>query len=600
MFPIDEPYPFEGKVEKFFEDLSVPSGFKATGLTRTYYLNLIEPIVRQAAKWQNDEGSIIDPFQKKEVHQTTPRFVGACSGLIGAGRCLDLLEPCSHAMDTACRNLHNGKQWGPDYSIRELMTGYVFLEEYAIEERWEKWKKWLGTFDPEKIYSQVISKKNISDIYNTNIYSLAGEQMKRHLSLANNEDYIERYIPRHLSLFTPYGMYRDPNNPITYDLSPRFNFAIMLSYGYEGKHQSAIDELLRRGGLTTLFYLSSNGETPFGGRTSQFHLTEALVSALCEYEARRYYQLGNKKLAGAFKRSAHLAALSTTRWLRDAKPFRHIKNFFHPETMYGCDSYGAYSKYILTAASFFAVAYLFADDRIAEGPAPIDGGGYVMVLPDFHKVFATVDDTHIEIDSKADHNHDVTGLGRFHRRSVPSELALSSGITGSPRYVVRKPAPTSFAIGPAWLLENTWRSLAECETSIVKWSVDVLKESKEEVVFRLKYQLANERVTRIISEYHLREGILEVTDVLEGETSKIRVMIPLLLTDGDHKSEIKVDETELIVKYLGHIYRAQLIQNNASVGRLNVIAPNRNAEYEIGYFESEKTLLNYCLSLDTQ
>ena len=146
-----------------------------------------------------------------------------------------------------------------------------------------------------------------------NVYTLAGEQMKIHQGIANNIEYIERYIPIHLSHFTPYGMYCDPGNPITYDLSPRFNFSIMLYYGYKGKYKESLSELLRRGGLITLFYLSSNGQAPFGGRSNQYHLMEAMVSAICEFEARRYRDLGEEELAGAFKRASHLVALSVTR-----------------------------------------------------------------------------------------------------------------------------------------------------------------------------------------------------------------------------------------------------------------------------------------------
>ncbi|RLG73825.1 MAG: hypothetical protein DRO14_06330, partial [Thermoprotei archaeon] len=538
MFPVNEPYPFEEKVKEFLKETSTLPGFEPTGLTRTYYLDLIEPIVRQAVAWQDDKGAIIDPFLQREQDHATARFVGACSVLIGTGRCRDLLEPCLRAMDYACERLYNGEAKTADFYTRELMMGYIFLKKYIGSERLQRWRKWLGTFEPERIYKDVVARKPMSQVYNWNVYTLAGEQMKKHQGLADNTRYIERYIPRHISLFTSYGMYRDPGNPITYDLSARFNFAIMLNYGYEGKYRSIIDELLRRGGLTTLFYLSSKGEAPFGGRSNQYHFVEAMVAALCEYEARRYYQMGNEKLAGAFKRTAHLAALSVRRWLMDVRPFRHIKNFFPPETMHGCDSYGGYSKYSLTTASFFAVAYLFADDGITEQPAPIDVGGYVMVLPDFHKVFATVGDTHIEIDTKADHNYDATGLGRFHRRSVPSELALSSSITCGPKYIVEKPSPRSFTIAPSWLSEEGWCSLAECERSIKGWSVNVLKESKDEVIFRVIYEFSNERVTRITSEYCLREGTLDVTEILEGEISKIRVTIPLLLSDGEHKAEV--------------------------------------------------------------
>ena len=91
---------------------------------------------------------------------------------------------------------------------------------------------------------------------------------------------------------------------------------------------------------------------------------------------------------------------------------------------------------------------------------------------------------------------------------------------------------------------------------------------------------------------------MDVTEILEGEISKIRVTIPLLLSDGEHKAEVKIEETGFTVEYLGHVYRVQLIGNGASIGRLNIVAPNRNAEYDIGYFESEGKIIRYRLSLN--
>jgi len=595
MLLIDSPYPFESKIKRFLKRAKTLKDFKPTGLNKDYYLDLIEPFVRQAAGWQDSEGFIVDPFLKREQFHTTPRFVSSCSVLISTGRCLDLLDKCLLAMDAACRKLHEKSAETPDFYVRELVTGYMFLKKYASSKRIEMWKKSLGSFNPEDLYKDVLSKS--SRIHNVNIYTLAGEQMKIYQGLANNIEYIERYIPIHLSNFTAYGMYQDPGNPITYDLSPRFNFSIMLYYGYEGKYRGLLDELLRRGGLTTLLYLSCNGQAPFGGRSNQYHFVEAMVSAICEYEAQRYYNLGKEKLAGAFKRSAHLAALSVSRWFKEAKPIRHIKNFFPPETMYGCDVYGGYAVYGLTAASFFTVAYLFANDEIDEEPAPIDVGGYVITLPEFHKVFSTVSGTHVEIDTKADHHYDATGLGRFHLRTVPSELALSSSITSTPKYIVDEPSPKSFAIGLMWLCDDEWRSLAEYESEIVDWSVEVLREDVNECVFRVTYSLSNEKVEKVISEYRLRSGVLEVIEEVSGNVSRLRVTIPLIITDGEHESEITVNESEFKVKYLGYVYQARFKGNEFKTSLLNVIASNRNAKYNVGYFETESKRAKYCLSI---
>jgi len=268
--------------------------------------------------------------------------------------------------------------------------------------------------------------------------------------------------------------------------------------------------------------------------------------------------------------------------------------------MHGCDIYGSYAVYGLTAASFFAIAYLFADDDIEETPAPVDVGGYVITLPEFHKIFATVSGTHIEIDTQADHRYDATGLGRFHLRGAPSELTLSSSITSTPEYIVDNPAPTSFAIGPAWLHEGVWHSLAECEDEIVDWSVDVLEEDINECSFRVTYNLSYKEVRRVVSEYRVMRGTLEVVERVYGSVSKIRVTIPLILTDGEHESEITINRYGFTVKYLGYVYQAKSDGIGIRIGLLNVIAPNRNAKYEVGYFEVEGKAISYHLSIDRE
>ena len=158
---------------------------------------------------------------------------------------------------------------------------------------------------------------------------------------------------------------------------------------------------------------------PYGGRSSQFNFQEIILSAMFELEAQRYKQT-NPKLAGAFKRQAHLGALVTRRWLMDMQPLRHIKNGFDPATRHGTDSYGQYSVYSLLTSSFLGLAALFADDQIVESPAPSELAGYVVELPDaFHKIFAAVRGCYVQIDTQADLKHDATGIGRVHFSGTP-------------------------------------------------------------------------------------------------------------------------------------------------------------------------------------
>src|SRR5690606_27499740 len=110
------------------------------------------------------------------------------------------------------------------------------------------------------------------------------------------------------------------------------------------------------------------------GRSNSFHLQECILAALGEIEARRY-RTAQPALAGAFKRQAHLGVAAMERWLR-ARPHRHLKNMFPPESGHGCEGYAGYAVYSLFAASCLVLAAQFADETIPEAPMPAELGGY--------------------------------------------------------------------------------------------------------------------------------------------------------------------------------------------------------------------------------
>src|SRR5688572_22468454 len=63
-----------------------------TGVNRETYLDLMERIVRTAATWQDEQGAMVDPVQKVETGQTSPRFVASGAVLLHFGRIGDLRE----------------------------------------------------------------------------------------------------------------------------------------------------------------------------------------------------------------------------------------------------------------------------------------------------------------------------------------------------------------------------------------------------------------------------------------------------------------------------------------------------------------------------
>ena len=59
-----------------------PENWRKSGITKESYLDFMEIIVRNASRWIDGDGAVIDPYCKKEWAQTTPRFVSSASILL--------------------------------------------------------------------------------------------------------------------------------------------------------------------------------------------------------------------------------------------------------------------------------------------------------------------------------------------------------------------------------------------------------------------------------------------------------------------------------------------------------------------------------------
>jgi hypothetical protein len=293
-----------------------------------------------------------------------------------------------------------------------------------------------------------------------------------------------------------------------------------------------------------LLFVSPEGFVPYGGRSASFHFRGAIVAALCELEARRYRE-SDPRLAGAFKRQARLSAQTMTRWM-EMEPWRHIENGFGPAERHGIDNYGNYSVYSLLIASFLGLAALFADDSIAEAPAPAESGGFAVAFaPEFHKTIANCGGSYVEIDTAADLHYDATGLGRFCVRGVPLELGLAMPLAPqpaageAPHFLIapscRRPAE-AMALGPEWFSGGEWIALARCSSGL-KHGLTIHKETRDAVEFEIRYEFGS---AEILEKYLLQSGRLSIRSSVSigGKPARMRMVIPLLETDGQERSRV--------------------------------------------------------------
>lgn len=545
-------YPLEGRVASILAR-GKPKDWAESGHERSFYLDLMEPVLRKAATWIADNGALIDPVIHAEWAQSTPRFVSSAAVLLHFERIADLQNIVFLSMSYCCAKLASPdlpQSSSADFWMRELVTAYDCLSTRAPAELVEQWRHDLATIIPEKTYHVVDpTHQNLRQFHNWAVYSSSGESMRESAGIGGPKDFLwgnqffDTYMSAQIHRFTEYGLYRDPDDPITYDITTRLQFAAAIARGYDGSLRGLLEEILRRGSQTMLLFLSPDGFVPYGGRSSQFNFQEAIVCAQAELEALRY-KASNLVLAGAFKRQAHLCARAIKPWFSDCDPIRHIKNRFKPETRHGCDTYGQYSVYSMLATSFLGLAALYADDTIAEHPTPSEIGGFTLTLqPAFHKVFLCADHTFVEIDTQADSHHDATGIGRILFKGLPPGFPLGMPFASNPKCSYAEGCsapPRPIALGP------TWQSPDGDTDSLSAWSdgVDARTETRKSGI-----QTTYRRGETVVSEtIEIVSGsvVIDWSVEIAGKTiAPLSITIPCLVHDGEITATSSLTETGL-------------------------------------------------------
>ena len=562
----------------------IPASWHPSTLSREFYLDLIEAIVRHAEPWVDAEGAVIDPVLHREYNQSSPRFASSCAVLLRFGRCREFREKLYRVMDYCCAALGHADSVNrsPDFWMRELSTAYFCLRTIAPEERLALWRRDLGRVIPEKNYKIVSPDPSIlHTFHNWAIYSASGEVMREAFGIPGPEGelwgkrFFDEYVRHQLWRFNEYGMYRDPGDPITYDITTRLQLEAALAAGYDGIWRDGLRRILDDAMLATLLFLPPSGQVPFGGRSSQFYFQEGIVCALCELAAARYKER-DPRLAGAFKRQAHLSALAVRPGLlrSDGKLF-HIKNFFPVETHHGCDGYGHFSVYLLFAGSVFALAALFADDTVAEAPAVSESGGFAFALTDnFYKLFLNDGGSYLEFDLKPNPDHDACGLGRVLMKDLPWGLLPVLPFAQHPAYSFAlgiAPNSSAAAIAPEWCdRTGTLRRLAEWDGESGQ-----LRETAPGVRQVVFHAWDAEAVYTVVPH---GEGRLELDLALSGDARDAALIVPVLKYDGENRPVTKLQASGFTSVMAG---KKLTVTSDGDAAEWGGSATNRTGEYDL-------------------
>jgi hypothetical protein len=575
-------HPASRALARLFPDASAkpPSGFVASKMMRRDYLELVEANVDFYKQHQNGEGAIIDPVQGHEIQYSTPAFALSAATLVVEKKRQDLFDPAVRAMTFATHALanHTTANFHADFYIPMLMHARRILMNRVPRETLEAWDADFRTIIPETHYNDHDARAN------WNIVQIDGETMRRKNGLVATSQatsqpaYVERCLDIQEKRFTKFGMYTDPNMPLAYDAFPRLWMEDMMAEGaYDGAHAQQIRDFLMLGGLSSLLMISPTGEWACGGRSAHHQWNEAENIVIFEINASKWHQLGRDDIAGAMKRSAHLAYESMKRWQRPSGEMWIVKNRAEPDTRLGYESYSSHSQYNLLPMAMLCIAYGRADDSIKERPAPCEVGGFVFDVRDkFHKVFANAGGMYVEIDTAADPEYNSTGLQRVQKKGVP--LSPLSDTTAARRHYGPTTNKTVAAMSPTieWsrsapTTRPAWTSLADFGNGVepkpvkgegVVESVDlhVDSESPQSVAFTLRYHLHGAETATVEEQYVVTPGAVDGAWRVDApDITQLRVLFPALVNDGAHDLGVNTQQGVLEEHRDGGVLRFEIV-----------------------------------------
>lgn len=511
-----------------------------------------------------------------------PRLTANIGVLMCHGKVLHLKDLFEKMMDTCCYYFLK-KRACNEFSVREIVTCLMEIEACGLfpKEKTDFWRNQLSQIDLEVCYHR-FSRTPEEMENNWGLFTAVSEFMRGYIGIADTEDFVDMQIGVQLTWLDENGMYRDPGNPIVYDLVGRGLFHFLLHFGYNGKYAKQIDDALKKAGLLTLKMQSVTGELPYGGRSHQFLHNEAWLAAIYEFEANRYYREGNLQLAGKFKAATQKCLDDMEKWLCQT-PITHIKNHFPPDSGYGCEDYAYFDKYMITSASFLYVAYLFCNEDIQPVEAS-EKTELFFLSQDFHKAFLKNKNYFVEIEPEADREYDCSGIGRIHYAGAPSALCLSVPGAKEAEYDTGDYEKADFSI-----------------TAGVKQADGYVFATDTNI----KYTLVNSSCTADTAAVEYDCGICEGNTVRFGcqlcdeeiiltakAADTAALMLPIFHFDGRDYTQIQVTENTITVRYDGYVCT---YITNGKIVDLEQTGANRNGVYKLFCAEG-----NGCVSVKIQ
>jgi len=478
-----------------------------------------------------------------------PRLASNLGVLIAHGkrgeyldRFIEMMELCCDEVPGAMKRNGSKGEVGNDFAVKEMTCCILELEREGTlpKEITDRWRQKLSVIVPTETYRDVVEVPPVPHA-NWAVFAAASEQLRKYAGIGDESFFIDNQFKSQYHAFDENGMYRDPNNPMAYDMVTRLQFAVALYYGYDGECRDFIEGQMLKSADATLEMQSVTGEIPFGGRSQQFLNNEAFYAALCEFYAGFFKKRGDMRRAGMFKSAARLAVSYIEGWLSEDE-IHHIKNYYDKDSQFGCEGYGHFNKYMVTCASWLNLAYIMSDENIPYVPCPAEGSNGIFVTSDsFHRVLMRTGDYTAQIDTNAQPSFDANGIGRLHRHGVPSAICLSVPFSAEPYYNIDTKNPGFFSINAALDGEGSADPMTSAYRLTEKTVSSEFSAVKLEIILK-SGKLITEKCT-------LTKDGLTVEAFGDGE---VEIRFPLFFFDGREHTDIEMSESTAAVSYKGH------------------------------------------------
>lgn len=603
-------------VANFLKNQSKINNFTPSGIDNNEYLRQIERQIKVFYNYQDTvSGAIIDPVYKIEWQYSTPCYALSVGLLAQTGfiKNTDIITSGIKALDCSVNEMYENKcaHHHGEFFIQPIMLALDLYENIVPPKQIDIWLEKIKTVDPYLLYKDNLKRKKYC--YNHNVVALSGEYLRYKRNVCKDKEFLDIHLKHQQQYFSCFGLYIDnrTNPPMAYDEFTRQFLASILVEGYKGKYFNFYAKKLQLGAWTSLFMQSPFGEIPTGGRSAQHIWNEAAAAVTYEIYASQYAFQGEMEKAGTFKRAAHLALKSISRWEREDGSGFIVKNRFPIEAMHGYESYSAQSQYNLLACWLMCVAYLYADNSIHEYPAPADIGGYVLIMKDvFHKVFANSCGNYIEYELSGDPRYNSTGLIRLHLKNSNPQLGPSDGIPHQWDNKKKKDLGGElYSVGPAWFDTNGQEHRLAEYTNIIypdsnlysayksfqkpKIQTKIIKQSPQEVQFKIIYNGNFNNVTQISQCISIDKSGISICDSLKGDIQRLRIYYPMLIDDGMEKTKIDIKKHRMILQNRDGGICFQAVNPSAFIKRKNKKFYYRNGYADVAYFDSNKNIAKY-------